>query len=446
VFTGELTSFQLDPAEKMCRWKLCLVGLPMGMGKTVVAIAAAEKLFELDLIKNVVVIAPPSICFQWKERILEFTDHNDVVLVTRKENRDYAFKAKYTIIPYSLFRRDSKAILKKRASVVIADEAQEFSNFRSKTYQIIAHLRSNYRWALTGTAISNKLEELYAIMQWVDPYCLPKWPVFDRLHLVRNPHTKIVISYRNLEDLHGYLKAKRMVCKSVEEIQDQLPELLRHVHKVEKDQDVIAAEKALLEALQSMAGNNYQHDPAVTSALLEARQAVVGKTKLNYAADLVAKILAEDSANRVVIFCFNKEPLRRLRELIGSGVFFTGDESPEQKAAAIAEFRSGTGRVLLCSNAGSTGLDLPFANYVVHLDVPFSHGIMDQRSTRIQRTSSKFKAVVAYFLVVDRSIEEYYYQVTLNKGKLARAAQEGGTDKVVIKPQSLKSYLEETYG
>ena len=122
---------------------------------------------------------------------------------------------------------------------------------------------------------------------------------------------------------------------------------------------------------------------------------------------------------------------------------FTGDDSSEAKQQAIKNFKDGKVQVLLCSNAGKAGLDLPNANYTIHLDVPFSHGIADQRSTRTRRVSSKYKSIVVIYIVVKDSIEEYYYHVMKARGDLASAVMDNGQDKVVVRPSSLKAFLDE---
>lgn len=451
MFTGELTEAQISPANRLCGWKRVLLAYPQGTGKTVMAIAAAEKLFELGLISRAIVLAPAGIAWQWRKEIRNFTDHDDIALVDRKKkgSRNYSeITSRYVIIPYSLFRRDYKEIKGLGADLIIADEGQEFSNMRSKTSKVIRQFKPEYRWVLTGTAISNKLEELYGLFLWIDPYFLPPWDVFEKRHIVRNKNTKQIVAYKNLEGLHKYLKAKRMVRKSLEEIQDQLPRMFVHERDIPKSQEVIEAERNLYEALVSMASSGLEFDPAASKALHAARQATSGsKAKLAYCAELCHSIIMESSNNRVVVFCFYKQPLRdlQLQQLVSS-TFFTGDQSGDQKQAAIDEFESGEAKVLLCSNAGSTGLDLPFANYVIHLDVPYSHGIMDQRKTRVQRTSSSFSTVINYFLLVEDSIEPFYMQAAKAKGYLAKAVQETGEDSIVIKKQSLKGYLEDYYG
>lgn len=425
-----------------------LLAFPQGTGKTVISLASSEKLCELGYINSILILSPPSITWQWIEKIKEFTDHEDVRLVSAKDrsSREYdTHKSLYTIVPYSVFRKDSRAIEAQSYDLIIADEAQEFSAFRSKTFKLIKRLRSEYRWALTGTAISNKLEELYAILNWVDPYFLPPWKKFERKHLVRNPNTQQILKYKNLAELNKYL-TQRVERKSIDELQGLLPEVITHKIYVEKDKQVQENEKQLRSILSKETTGFFEFDPDISRSLHGTRQALCGIPKLQRATELLRRILSESDSNRVVVFSFYKRPLYELQDLLDEPtILFTGDQDSTTKQEALERFRGSDARILLCSNAGKAGLDIPFANYTIHLDVPFSYGIADQRSTRTRRISSEFSTVVVIYLLVKDSIEDYYYQVTINKGNLAKATLEGGADKVTMKQSSLKAYLDKIY-
>ena len=97
--------------------------------------------------------------------------------------------------------------------------------------------------------------------------------------------------------------------------------------------------------------------------------------------------------------------------------------------------------VLLCSDAGKAGLDLPFANYLFHIDIPFSYEVLDQRNKRITRASSDFVSVKANYLVVKNSFEEYYYRVVKAKERLSEAVYHGSADEVTMKTESLRKFL-----
>ena len=52
---------------------------------------------------------------------------------------------------------------------MILDEAQAFKNYATQTAQVVKSLHARYRFALTGTPVENRLEELWSIYDAVFP-------------------------------------------------------------------------------------------------------------------------------------------------------------------------------------------------------------------------------------------------------------------------------------
>jgi superfamily II DNA or RNA helicase len=82
-------------------------------------------------------------------------------------------------------------------------------------------------------------------------------------------------------------------------------------------------------------------------------------------------------------------------------------------------------RVLVSSDAGGYGVDLPQANLLVNYDQPWSAGLSVQRNGRINRTSSTWQTItIQDFLVVD-SIEQRQYEMLQQKNAVASAVIDG---------------------
>ncbi len=53
--------------------------------------------------------------------------------------------------------------------MVVLDEAQRIKNWHTKTARQVKLLRSPCAFVLTGTPIENRIEEIYSIVQYLDP-------------------------------------------------------------------------------------------------------------------------------------------------------------------------------------------------------------------------------------------------------------------------------------
>lgn len=459
MFQGTLFSEQKKPAEKLVNKKKVLLAFEQGTGKTVISLASAEKLFELNKAKRALVLIPADIDWQWEDRLNQFVDSDFILAQSgstkkKKATRDYSQEVRYHLVSYPIFLNDYNFIAEQPWDIVIADEAEAFANNKSKTAKFIKSLNTEvdptYRWALTGTAIGNRLEELYSIFYWVDKTFLPPWPAFEKMHVVRSQKTKAIIRYKNLKPLHKHL-THRMDRLQRHELQGKLPELISKFYHIEPSKEYLEAQQDMLGVLNDMVEeidlNHFVYwgtKSKVGKGFSDLRQKLISDAKLKYAIKLLKKITSENEGNKVVIFSFFKNPIYKLEELLALDMIpfsvYTGDQNSEQKRSAVKHFEN-AGRVMICSDAGARGLDLPFANHLIHLDVPFSFATQDQRNKRIRRRTSTSKIALVNYLIMQDSIEEYYFNITQAKGRLASGALEGTEDKVTVKPQSLRQFI-----
>ena len=85
--------------------------------------------------------------------------------------------------------------------------------------------------------------------------------------------------------------------------------------------------------------------------------------------------------------------------------------------------------VLLSSDAGGIGVDLPAANYLISYDLPWSAGKLKQREARIDRISTEWDEITLIKMVMKDSIEEWMLDHLLQKIGVAGAFIDGGYDK-----------------
>lgn len=258
MFTGKLHPYQTEPVEKFLQRENLLVAYEMGLGKTVIAIAAAEELLNQGKIGLCLIVCPASLKFQWQQRILEFTDRPSfecIVIDGIPSKREIQYATiptavpRYIIISYDTVIIDSKQVSKLRPGMVVLDEATAIKTFRAKrTKQIKKLLKSPYRLALTGTPIENRPDEIFSIMQWVDESVLGRYDLFDRAYITRNRYGWPV-SYKNLPVLKTRLgDALCRKSRLSEEVYPYLPE-------VEEDEWYISIDNATLNLYKYISGD-----------------------------------------------------------------------------------------------------------------------------------------------------------------------------------------------
>lgn len=487
-----------------------LLAVVMGGGKTVITIDSLETLFQRDDISRAIIIVPAALKYQWLREVTKFTNSRAIVIDGNPKIREglwrAAVNAKYVIINPEALTKDVKFFNMLRFEAMVVDEATIIKSPRAKRSRLIKKLgkKCPYRFALTGQPIENRPEELFSIMEFVDPTVLGKFDTFDNTFIVRDRFGKPV-RYRNLNLLTKSMELA-MVRKSRKDIADQLPEVISTVIPIQFDTAGAEAYKRIAEELLQEIQKafkdhgrgfdlwaHYNGNPAATEAQGEimskltvlrmlcdnpelvrysARQYADnnGDTGSRYAQNVVdlnivnndcqqpkvdavleyiENILEEDPDNKIVLFSFFKKNLSMLKERLNTMtqcVLFTGDMDSAQKDAAKQKFSNDKNvRVFLSSDAGGYGVDLPQANYLISYDLPWSAGKLDQREARIIRLSSQHPHVTIASFVMKGSIEERQYEMLQQKRGINEAFIDKGYDtqgRFELTLSSLTSFLQ----
>lgn len=527
MFTGTLHPYQHDGVSRMLTDHRLLVAYSMGTGKTVMTIAALEDMFGRGDIGCCVILVPSSLKFQWAQALAAFTDAptrtvkvrgaaltvptEEVCVVVngppakRLQQWERAQHADYVIASYGAVLHDWKHLCALGVDALILDEATAIKNFAAQTTKRIKKLRPPVRVALTGTPVENRPEEVFSIMEWVNPQVLGRWDHFDKSFIVRNWFGG-VLSYKNLDLLHQNL-SRAMIRKSRldPEVAKYLPAVTETTHLVQLDKTTKALYRAILADLQTameeLAEQGQELDVAAYYAgvrpegpmgaqgkvmarvqaarlLLDHPQLLLdsavsyheqGPDGSAYAAEfaatrtdlpdlhhapklaaleeLVGTMTAEGA--KVAVFTDYRRMLPYLAERLdkhGELVHFHGQLTADKKAAALARFKTDPDcRIFLSTNAGGYGLDLPEVQYLINFDLPYSNGLLAQRNTRHVRASSTFERVHVVNLVVENTLEERVQATLRLRQNLSHAVVDGrGKGALDVDVESLSDHIENT--
>ena len=197
----------------------------MGLGKTIQAIAACALLHRMDKARHVLVVTPASLKSEWEEQIQRFTALPYQLVFGGRSRRlaAYAGAPFFTIVNYEQMLADSLDVnTRLRPDIVVLDEAQRIKNWSAKTTQAIKRLRSRYAFILTGTPIENRLDELYSLMDFLNPSLLGPLFRFNREYYELDDRGR-PSAYRNLDKLHQRVKPF-ILRRRKADVETELPE------------------------------------------------------------------------------------------------------------------------------------------------------------------------------------------------------------------------------
>jgi SNF2 family DNA or RNA helicase len=222
---AKLYPYQIEGVAFLAGTGRALLADDMGLGKTLQAIGAADWLRAHEGVRRVLIICPASLKHQWAREIERFTGQATEIIQGPAPVRgvQYRREAAFFIVNYELILRDLSVINETLCpDLIIMDEAQRIKNWRTKIAAAVKRIPSRYVFVLSGTPLENRLEDLYSLMQVVDPQVLgPLWRYLVDFH-VTDDRGK-VLGYRNLSLLRKRL-APVMLRRDRRLVREQLPD------------------------------------------------------------------------------------------------------------------------------------------------------------------------------------------------------------------------------
>jgi hypothetical protein len=173
---------------------------------------------------------------------------------------------------------------------------------------------------------------------------------------------------------------------------------------------------------------------ALTASDSEIAQEIIARHPALFDAKHSAKIEVlneklesiRESEDKAVIFCHwtNQGIIPLVRHLTVPHVLHYGEQSAKESQEAQDLFKSDPDITAFCSSdAGTHGLNLQEARYVINVDPTYSYDDLAQRNARIDRADSHLDGLTAYVLIVENSVEQRVWDICNQRRELAAATQ-----------------------
>jgi hypothetical protein len=426
----------------------------MGLGKTVQAIAMLLSEREeagADAFGPTLVVCPMSVARQWVAEIEKFAPSLRVHLhhgTDRLSGAVFAAVARESdvvVTSYDIVTRDVEDLCTVAWDRLLLDEAQDVKNPATKRARALRRVPARRRLAMTGTPIENRLQELWALMDIVNPGLVGSREWFER---------NFAGPIELFGDERALQRLKSMVQpfilrrpKDADEVELELPPIT-----VEKDYCKLTIEQANLYratvdrwmpqiekhessfnrrgAVLAMLGQlkqvcNHPEMVLYTGAPLAGRS---GKLER-----LVELLQAVPEGEKSLVF--TQYPgfaalVPHLEERLGRKVgFFHGRLTARQRDELLTSFTSEDGpSVLVISiRAGGRGLNLPAANHVFHFDRWWNPAVEQQATDRVYRFGQR-KPVFVHSLICQATLEEKIDLLLESKKELAEKVISGRSE------------------
>ena len=359
--------------------------------------------------------------------------------IARKKKEFLSAVREYDLIisTYALAHRDEEIFSQVEWNGIVLDEAQNIKNQFTKQSQAVRKFRSDYRVALTGTPVENRLSELWSILEFLNPGYLGSAEGFRKrfaLPIERYNDKEAGIKLRSIVSpfILRRLKTDPTIIK---DLPDKI-EMKEHCN-LTKEQATLyeAVVKDMLRKIEESEG--IERKGMVLSALVRLKQVcnhpaqflgdsstLPGRSgKLNRITEMLEEVLAEDDA--ALIFTQFAEMGSMLKKhfqtVFGHEVLFLHGGVPQkQRDQMVMRFseKNGPKIFILSLKAGGVGLNLTRASHVFHFDRWWNPAVENQATDRAFRIGQTKNVQVHKFLC-DGTLEERIDEMIEDKKALA---------------------------
>ncbi|CAM2859717.1 DEAD/DEAH box helicase [Paenibacillus sediminis] len=412
----------------------------MGLGKTLQSIAfIVSELPEIrNLKKPAMIVCPASLLYNWRNELSKFAPEIRTVIadgnkVERSKLLRDLSQADVLITSYPLLRIDIELYADQSFYILILDEAQTFKNHYTQTAQVVKMIQARYRFALTGTPVENRLEELWSIYNTVFPELFPERKEFNELprELVAKRSRPFLLRRLKMDVLKE-LPGKIESIQSSELLPDQKKLYAAYLAKLKQ------------ETLKLLNDDTFEKNRIkILAGLTRLRQLcchpalfVEGYTGSSAKFAQLLEIVEEclNTGKRILVFSQFTKMLGLIgRELGRQGVpyFYLDGSTPSSERVELGNrFNAGEKDVFLISlKAGGTGLNLTGADTVILYDLWWNPAVEQQAADRAHRIGQK-NVVQVIRLVAHGTVEEKMYELQQKKKNLIEEVIESGQEAI----------------
>uniref|UniRef100_A0A8C7NP26 Chromodomain helicase DNA binding protein 6 n=1 Tax=Oncorhynchus mykiss TaxID=8022 RepID=A0A8C7NP26_ONCMY len=483
---NQLREYQLEGMNWLLfNWynrKNCILADEMGLGKTIQSITFLFEMFSMGLRGPFLIIAPLSTITNWEREFRTWTEINVIVYhgsqISRQMIHQYemyhkdqqgnvvlgGYKFHGVITTFEMIMADCPELKKIHWRCVVIDEAHRLKNRNCKLLEGLKLMNLEHKVLLTGTPLQNSVEELFSLLNFLEPLQFPSESLFleefgdlkteeqvKKLQAILKPmmlrrlkddveknlapkeETIIEVELTNMQKkYYRAILEKNFTFLAKGANQHNMPNLINTMMELRKCCNhpylIKGAEEKILDSFRKT------HSPDAWDFQLQAMIQAAGKLVL--IDKLLPKLIA--GGHKVLVFSQMVRCLDILEDYLIQRRYtyerIDGRVRGNLRQAAIDRFckvDSDRFVFLLCTRAGGLGINLTAADTCIIFDSDWNPQNDLQAQARCHRIGQS-KAVKVYRLITRNSYEREMFD---------KASLKLGLDKAVLQDINRKGSL-----
>lgn len=425
----QLLPFQINDIDKMLGLKHCLNANPMGLGKTIETV----KYLQAQNAQTALIVCPKIIRTQWKDQLERWGNLKAEIYDGQQKVAPGIW-----IINYDKLRNEKILIKFKNFQwqFLVLDEAHKIKSYKAQQTRAVKSIPAAHRIALTGTPILRYVDDLWSILNFLDPqYACNSYHTFVN-YFCKQQHTawgdKIVGLTENqnkvtllntLLDIISVRNAGVNVAKGKTHEVVKLPmsKSQRELYKKEK--------QLLLDELPDNC--TIANGAVLTLRLMQTTSwpgLYLGEKEAGPKFEWLLEMCNNNPDAKIVVFSVFEKTVSALVKYLNNNhvdaVKITGKQKAEDNEISRKKFVSQNVRVLAgtigAMGQGYDGLQ-EVSHTMVFIDRDWSPEIMKQAEDRLHRMGQQ-SLVNIYYLECQGSFDQHVGRINQNKANDIRSA------------------------
>jgi SNF2 family DNA or RNA helicase len=412
-----LFPYQKVGIDRLVRSSSLLLADEMGLGKTIQTIAAIRLLNTTSVIQSCLILAPAGLLRQWRRQLRDWAPEiriSTIVGHAGERRAAWAAPAQVYIASYETVRSDlamrgPHGPGQRHWDLVAIDEAQRIKNPTSSLATTVKALKRTRSWALTGTPLENRLDDLISLLDFVSPG--------------RFDPSQMMVGLRQL------LSEVQLRRRRNDVLQDLPPKMSSIVYVELTPRQRAAYRRAKGEGLMRLEALGRElRITHVLELILRLKQICNFCPESGESAKLIdlknrLELIGNAGEKALVFSQFVEKPFgaRRLAHELAafSPLVLVGDIDPAGRTNRTADFERDPRRqlMILSLRAGGIGLNLTSASRVFHFDRWWNPAVEWQAEDRTYRIGQD-RPVHVYAYLCNDTIEDRIEEILLEKRAL----------------------------
>ncbi|OYT16856.1 MAG: hypothetical protein B7C24_05610 [Bacteroidetes bacterium 4572_77] len=452
------TGFQWLHHLSLHGFGVCLAD-DMGLGKTLQVIALLQQYYkdktalspknkipnsQLSIFDNIaddfaeeestsflstLLIVPRSLIFNWVEELKKFAPKLNYHIYyghKRQEELEANIHQKHLLITtYGVVRKDIDFLKEQEFSFLVLDESQAIKNPKSLNYKSVTQLEAHARISITGTPFENKLQDIWAQMNFLNHGMLGNLSYFENTYAKPLEQDDMALQTQELQLIIRPFILRRLKQDVAKELPEKIEQTVfcdmsdaqEELYEEEKSavRNVLLFEKNKKNFVQKLAVLNRLRQIALHPKMIMP-DSNIASGKFESITQTMDSLI-EQGAKFLVFSSFVKH-LALLEEYLQEKEIkyskLTGKDKNRQQIVQEYQEDPHVLPFLISIKAGGVGLNITSATYVLLIDPWWNPFVEQQAIDRTHRIGQSQKVNI-YKFITKNTIEEKIVQLQNSK-------------------------------